>query len=186
MAAQIDFYALQGTGTGGAPTGLLSTAGLVTSALGVNGAAPTFANLIDVERQVSQRNGIIQSIKMGWVGNTKVRATMRAIVKTSGFDFLWQDAQEPQYDGWVIGYPAAVTNNVPSTLVKGTSGATLSALIFGNWADLFIVQFGPVAIIVDPYSFSNTGAVRYNVFQEVDIQPRRTDSFCAIVDMIAS
>jgi HK97 family phage major capsid protein len=185
MAVLIDLYAIAGAG-GNQPTGILNTGSLTTVSLGANGAAPTFANIIDMERQLGFKKGARGSL--GFLGNNKVRATMRAIVKTSGFDFLWQDGEmgTGHPEGQVLGYPAFVSDNVPSNLVKGASGAVLSALIFGNWADLYIVQFGPQSITLDPYSGSSSGAVRFNIFQEVDIAPRHVDSFAAIVDMVAA
>src|SRR5262249_29233561 len=108
---------------------------------------------------------------------------------------LWEDPDGdeidpanpvPRYDGSIGGYPAMSSENVPSNLVKGTSGATLSALIFGNWADEDIIEYSPPVVMPDPYTFSNTGAVRFNVYREVDARPRRPKSFCVVSDMVAS
>lgn len=184
LAEMVDQKAIQGTGTN-EPLGILNTSGISVVALGVNGGAPTYAMAIDCLRQVSLKKGVVgQSI--GWVTNTKGMATMRSVTKLASWGFLWDDAQQPEYDGWMLGYPAMVSENVPSNLVKGTSGAVCSALVFGNFADLWIINFSPPTLAPDAYTYSNTGAVRFNVYQEVDIRPRRVDSFSMVVDMLAS
>jgi len=183
IAEMVDFYAIQGSGTN-QPTGILNTAGLATVALGANGAAPTYASIIDLVRQVALKKNLLAQTA-GFIGSTKAAMTMRNVTKTASWGFLWDDAQSYQIDGWVLGYRAMMSENVPSNLTKG-SGTNLSALIFGNWADLYIVEFSPPTIIADPYTYSSTGAVRFNITQEVDIKPRRVDAFAAIKDMIAS
>jgi hypothetical protein len=138
--------------------------------------------------------GVIQNppaLPQFTITSTKGACTMRNVSKTASWGFLWDDPdsddpQQPSPDGYICGYRAMMSENVPSNLVKGTSGAVCSALIFGNWSDLYIFEFSPPTILPDPYAFSNTGAVRFNVYKDVDIKPRRVKSFCAIVDMLAS
>jgi HK97 family phage major capsid protein len=184
-----DRYAIQGSGAGGQPTGLINTAGLTISALGTNGLAPTYAGCIDCIRQVGFQKGVVGPA-VGWITSTKGACTMRNVTKTASWGFLWDDPDTgdpaPRPDGYICGYPAMMSENVPSNLVKGTSGAVCSALVFGNWADLYIFEFSPPTILPDQYTLSNTGAVRFNIFKEVDTKPRRVKSFCAIVDMLAS
>lgn len=184
IAEMVDFYAIQGSGSSGQPTGLLNTAGISTVALGANGAAPTYASLIDMIRQVALKKNLLAA-KAGFLASTKAAMTLRNVTKTASWGFLWDDAQSYQIDGWVLGYRAMMSENVPSNLTKG-SGTNLSAMIFGNWSDLYIVEFSPPTVIADPYTYSSTGAVRFNITQEVDIKPRRVDAFSMIKDMIAS
>lgn len=184
VAEMVDLYAIQGSGSSGQPTGILSTSGLTTVSLGTNGAAPTYAAIIDLVRQVGLKKNYL-SKTAGFIASTKAAATMRNVTKTASWGFIWDDAQDDLHDGWLCGYPAMMSESVPSNLTKGT-GTNLSATVFGNWEDLYIVEFSPIAILPDPYTYSSTGAIRFNVYQEVDIAPRRTDAFAAIVDMIAS
>ncbi len=182
VAEMIDAYAINGSGASGQPMGILGTAGLTTVSLGVNGAAPSYISAIDLIRQVGLKKGPLGPTA-GFITSTKAASTMRNITKTASWGFIWDDAPGVDHDGTICGYRAFMSESVPSTLTKGT-GTNLSAMIFGNWADLYIVEFSPVAILPDPYTFSSTGAVRFNVSQEIDIQPRRVQSFAAIVDML--
>ena len=200
IAEAEDFNAIQGPGSAGLPQGILIgitgtvTSGVATSALGANGAAPTWTMVVDCIRQVALAKGV-QGPRMGWLASSKAAVTMRNVSKTASWGFLWDDPtyggggdplEPPPPDGYIAGYRAYLSENVPSTITKGTSGATLSALIFGNWADEYIIEFSPPVILPDPYTFSNTGAVRFNVYKEVDMRPRRPKSFCAVVDMVAA
>ena len=56
--------------------------------------------------------------------------------------FIWEDNE-------LLGYRALVSTQVPSNLEKGASGTTLSAMIFGNWSQLIIANWGGVDIIID-------------------------------------
>ena len=195
IAETEDKLSIQGSNTGGQPQGIVGATGVTVSALGVNGAAPTWAMVIDCIRQVGLQKGVYAGA-MGWLASTKAAVTMRNVSKTASWGFLWDDptagagavtptGPEGLPDGWIAGYRAMMSENVPSNLTKGT-GASLSALIFGNWADFFILEYSPPYILPDPYTFSNTGAVRFNVHREVAVGIRRPKSFCNVVDMIAA
>ena len=84
-----------------------------------------------------------------------------------------------------LGFPVALSNHVPSNLTKG-SGTNLSAVLFGNWSDLIIAEWGVVDLLIDPYSNSATGAVRVVAFMDCDVAVRHADSFAAIQDAITT
>ena len=84
------------------------------------------------------------------------------------------------------GYPVITSNQVPSDLVKGSSGAVCSAAIFGNFADLIIGLWGGLDLQVNPYSLDTKGAVRVTAFQDCDIQVRHPESFAAMQDILTS
>ena len=75
-----------------------------------------------------------------------------------------------------------ITNNVPYNLTKG-SGSNLSAVIYGNFADLLIGIFGETEILVDPYSAMQTGVTAVRILQAIDVKVRHAESFGAIVDI---
>jgi len=53
--------------------------------------------------------------------------------------------------GELNGYSAAVSNQVPSNLTKGVNN-DCSAILFGNWNDLLIGEWGVIELITDPYA----------------------------------
>jgi len=82
------------------------------------------------------------------------------------------------------GYNTFRTNNIASSL-GGTIDEELGVLvgndeygiIFGNWADYFIGQWGMVELIADQYSFATTGMVRLTLNSYWDMGFIRSESF---------
>jgi hypothetical protein len=94
---------------------------------------------------------------------------------------IWDKGAQP-----LNGYPAFVTNQVASNLVKGSSGAVCSAIFFGNWADLVYAFWAGLDVIVDPYTNSTSGDVLITSMQDVDVIVRRAESFAAMLDALTS
>jgi hypothetical protein len=88
----------------------------------------------------------------------------------------------------VNGYPFHVTNQVSSTLTKGsgTGVGVCSAIFFGNWADLIIGMWGGLDILVDPYTGGTAGTVRVIALQDVDVAVRHAESFAAMLDALTA
>ena len=66
---------------------------------------------------------------------------------------------------------------------KGT-GTDLSTLIFGNWSDLLIGQWGGIDIVVDDVTEAAKGNVRIIAHSEWDIAVRHAQSFAVITDAL--
>lgn len=177
LALAIDRAALNGSGTGAEPQGILQNSSVATVAMGTNGLAPTFAKLVEMETVVAAANADLGNLN--YVTNAKVRGVLKTTEKASSTaQFIWDGTNS------VNGYAAHATNLIPSNLTKGT-GTNLSAAIFGNWADLLIGFWGGLDITVDPFTGSNSGTIRVVALQDVDLKLRHAESFTKIVDLIA-
>lgn len=84
----------------------------------------------------------------------------------------------------IAGRRLEVSNNVPSNLTKG-SRTDLSAVIYGNFADLLIGLYGTMEILVDPYTDFAKGTTGIRALQSIDIAVRHPESFAAMTDAIA-
>ena len=51
-------------------------------------------------------------------------------------------------------------------------------MIFGNWEELIIAQWGGIDLIVDPYTLKNKGMVELTVNSYWDIALMHLASFC--------
>jgi HK97 family phage major capsid protein len=183
LALEIDRVAIAGTGEGKQPLGILNRPNVKRVDIAKNGGIAKFAHLIALETEVAAANADLGTL--GYLTNARVRGLLKTTEKTpNSGQMIWADANEPGV-GLVNGYRAAVTNQVPSNLIKG-DGKNLSAIIFGNWKDLIVAEWGILDILVDPYTFSKKGGVRIVCFQDVDINIRRDESFSAIVDLQTS
>ncbi|WP_027142721.1 phage major capsid protein [Mesorhizobium sp. WSM3626] len=180
IANAIDDKAIAGDGTSNTPTGILSTSGIGSVALGTNGAVPTWQSILDLIAALETAN----AEGSAFLTNPKAVKKMRGTQKVSATDsVMLQEAP-----GSLAGYVLASTNLVPSNLVKGTSGAVASALIFGNFADLIIANYSGTDILVNPYETTAyaKGRVMVRAMKDVDVAVRHAESFAAIKDMLTA
>lgn len=181
-ARAIDLAALTGDPNSDEPTGILKTSGIgavyaggaAADNINANGALPVWADIVNLETEVATDNADLGTL--AYMTNAVMRGYLKQTVRVSSTDsrMIWgDDAAAP-----LNGYPCFVTNQLVHTLSKG--GATdLSAMIFGNWSDLFIGMWGGLDVLVDPYTGGTAGTVRVIVLQDVDVAIRNAQSFAA-------
>jgi len=178
VALAVDLAALHGTGASNQPTGLVNVAGIGSVAGGTNGAAPTHDHIVDLETEVSIDNADMG--RLAYMSNSRIRGKLKKTFVDSGSNAerVW-DSRSGNTP--LNGYPAQITNQVASNLTKG-SGTNLSAIFFGNWADLLLGFWSGLDILVNPYSDSTSGTVRIVALQDVDVAVRHPESFSAMLD----
>jgi len=180
LAAAIDIAGINGSGSGNEPRGILNTSGIGSVVGGTDGAAPTWANIVELETDVSVANANVGNL--AYLTNTKVRGKLKTTSKVSGQNgFIWDDGDLP-----LNGYRGVVSNQVPSNLTKGSSNGVCSGIIFGNWADLIIGMWGGLDINLDTSTGSTSGTVRVVALQDVDIAVRHAESFAAMKDALTA
>ena len=182
IALGIDYAGLHGDSGSDAnqPDGVAVTSGIGSVVGGTNGAAPDWADIVDLETEVGQDNADIGAL--AYITNAKVRGKLKKTMRTATYGDI------PVWDAnanGINGYSAYVTNQVRSNLTKGNSSVA-SAIFFGNWADLVIGMWGEMDMLVDPYSLSTSGAVRIVAFQDVDFGLRHAQSFAAMLDALTA
>ena len=176
-AEMIDMAAFAGTGANGQPTGILKTTGITTIAGAANGAAITWKNIVALETAVNSNNA--NKGRMAYATNAKVVGELKTVEKTTGSGrFLTEDGKT------LNGYPMEWSNIVPSNLTKGT-GTSLSALIFGNWQDLVVGQWGGIDIVIDPFTAARKAEIIMTLNAWNDVKVVEPKSFAAVVDVIA-
>lgn len=180
IALGVDNVAINGSGTAPTPRGIRNVVGIGSVALGANGAAPTWVSQVNLVASVMVANADMGAL--GFLTNAKAWATLMGAERTAtnGRYLL----EEPGTR--LLGYGFDVSNQVPSNLVKGSSGAVCSAEIFGNWAELLIGEWGTLDLFPDPYTLGDQGAVRIRAFKDLDIAVRHAASFAVIADMLTT
>lgn len=143
---------------------------------GANGTAPTWQNIVDLETAVSALNADYGSL--GYLTNPKVRGKLKTTAKMG--NTIAQPIWEP--DGSLNGYRTGVSTLVPSTKTKGTSAGNLSSILFGNFRDLIMGQWGGIEFLVNPYARDTEGLIRINAWTFYDEAIRRAQSFAAMQD----
>lgn len=182
IAGAWEAAAINGSGESNQPRGILNVSGIGDVVGGTHGLAPTWAKIVELESKVADANAAQGSL--GYLTNTKVRGKLLTTLRNASATdatFIWPD------DGRLRGYNTGVSNHVPSTLTKGDADGVCSAIIFGNFADLVLAQFGPgIDVLVNPYSKDTEGLVRLTAAAYVDVGVRRSASFAAMKDALTT
>jgi len=135
------------------PSGIgykLNTANATTKAV-LTGATITWAKMVGIESAVDTSNALQGNL--AYMTNSIGRGLLKTVDKGTANDtgdYLMSE------DNMINGYPCLVTNSIVSTYGTGGDG---NMVVFGNWADLMIGQWGGYDITVDPYSAAKTNQV---------------------------
>jgi HK97 family phage major capsid protein len=178
-ALVIDTAALTGSGSDFQPLGLLNTAGIQSLNLGANGRKPAYADLTKLKTLVKKANALGLG-EGGYLTTPDIQDLLENTPKLAN-----TIAQAVWEGNSVAGYKALGANQVPSSLSKGTANGICHALIFGIWSELFILEWGALEMIVDPYTQSAKDVVRITTSHLVDIFVRRPQAFAAAKDALA-
>ncbi len=129
--------------------------------------AASFANLIALETAVPVDEALVNNL--AYVTSVKgagiLKSTLRAANVAEGFILE---------KGVANGYPLYATTGMASGL---QTAADEEGIIFGNWADFVIGQWGALDITVDPYTKAGDSEIRLVINAFFDAKPRRASSF---------
>lgn len=175
---KLDATAINGTGSG-QPFGILNASGTNAVALGTNGAAPTWDMVVDAETGIFVANA--NSAKMSYVVNPQTRGKLKKTKHAAGDANYLMDKS-----GEINGYPSVASNHIPSNLVKGTSGANCSALIFGDFSQLLINQWGYMDLSVDEFSRKKEGLIEVTVNLFMDVLVKQAKAFSVVKDILTA
>lgn len=181
LAIELDRAAIAGAGSATVPRGILNTVGIGSVAIGPNGGVPFFQFLTKLMAEVESEN--VAGTSYGWLTNHFVKGTLLSTQTADGAQQMILQRIGTEWN--IAGHEAAFSNLVPANGTKGT-GTALSSIIFGNWSDLLIGQWGGIDIVVDDMTGADTGNVRIVAHSEWDIAVRYAQSFAAITDAVTT
>jgi HK97 family phage major capsid protein len=155
IAAAVDAAALAGSGASGQPTGILSTSGLGA----FTGASLDLAALTNAQTDVCTGNAVVTEDALGYCTTPAVAALLKARQRFTGSSTaLWEGTV---HKGIVEGAPA-----------YSTTAMTTAAMIFGDWSNLLILEWGVLEIMVDPFTQFSTGVTSMRALWQVDTAVR--------------
>ena len=183
-ARLLETAAIAGTGSNSQPTGILTALAAVTNtpniiAIGTNGGPITWAKVVALETKINAGNA--NRGKLAYLTNAQVVGDLKTIERASNTARFLLDGNFDNLNG----YPIEWTNLVPSNLTKGTASQQCSAMIFGNFEDLYIGQWGGLDLVVDPLTRAEYGDVRVILNAWNDVKVVEPKSFAAIKDIKA-
>lgn len=157
LGTGMDAAAINGTGAGGQPRGILNTSGIGSITLDA-ASIPTWANIVGLETEISTDNALMGNL--AYMTNPTIFGNLKTTEKASSTAKFLLD------EGKMNGYNCGATNNMPA-----------KHILFGNWSDLIIGLWGVLDVIVDPYTNSKKGQINITAFLDFDCAVRHPESF---------
>lgn len=177
-ALEIQRAAINGSGSSNQPTGILNTSGVVSVVGGTNGAIITRDHLVSLVNGPGSND--YEGVNFAWLTNFSVRGKLMTTKTDAGSGlFLMNES-----DKSLFGYDIALTTAVPNNLTKGTASGTCSAVVFGDFSQLKIGQWGGINVVVDPYTIRHQGQIRLIVETFADALALQPKAFAVMKDAL--
>lgn len=174
IALKIDETVIEGPGTGNIPEGILANSDVNVVAVGTNGGAITWGQIVDLETAIYVANA--NSAKMAYLINPGTKGKLKKTKHEAGdATYLMGVGNE------LNGYPVSISNLVPNDLTKGT-GTSLNAGIFGDWSQVMIGEWGFYDMVVDNISRKKEGLIEITVNSFLDILIKHGEAFAVVKD----
>ncbi len=163
-ALAFDKAGLDGSGTGSEPEGILQTTGI--GAVTTTGIANlNWAKVVEFETTTNTNNALEGNL--GYVFGAATRGHLKTTAKDAGSGiFLMGEGNQ------LNGYNTVVTNQMATT-----------DMIFGNFRDLIMGQWGGLDIIIDPYTLAKNNQLQITLHMLGDVAVRHAESFTAATDL---
>lgn len=156
IAVAVDKAQISGTGLNNQPTGLLNQTGIPGATYD---SSVDWGAIVDMETAIAAANA--DESNMAYLTSPTQRGAAK---KTQVFANTGERLWNP--DNTVNGYRAFATNQVPS-----------DAWIFGDWSQVITALWGVVDINVDTAAKAGSDGLVLRIFQDVDTNARRLESF---------
>lgn len=153
-----DLGVLSGTGASGQPTGITATAGIGS----VTGTSIAFAGVLEFQTDVATAN--VTPAQGGYVTTPAVASLLIQRVKyTSTASPMWEGNV---WDGSMQGFPAMGTNQIAA-----------ASMLFGDWSQVVVAEWGVLEIEVNPYANFQAGILGVRAIVSMDCGLRYPASF---------
>jgi HK97 family phage major capsid protein/HK97 family phage prohead protease len=187
IAIAIDSAVINGTGASNQPLGILGQSGLDVVAIGTNGGNPTYATILQQETDVATANA--DQGTLGYATTPGIRGRLKQTLPLANTVGLPVWTNDKRLDGGLQmgecnGYPAMSSNQIPSTLTKGTSSGNCHAIIFGDWSSVLIGEWNALEILPDPYTLGGQAMVRVFAWDMCDTNVRYVSAFSVVKDAL--
>lgn len=170
LATAIDLAAFHGAG-GDEPQGIVGTSGVGST----TATTVSFAKMLDFQTDVAGANALAGSC--AYVTTPAVAAILMAVPKFStgaaiASPALWNGNMLEGSD--VCGFRGFATNQI-----------TAGYMIFGDYSQVVIGEWGVLELLVNPFILSSIGVIRVTAFQSVDVGLRYPAAFSVSTSVTA-
>ena len=168
FAVAFDLAAISGSTNGPDPEGILNATNVTNDSTAGSGSIPTYTQMITLETSVAEANA--DDGALAYLTTPGVYGQLQA---TESFT---NTARTIIMDGEVNGFPIARSSNVPNDGVLDGLDVG-NAVIFGDWSQLILAEWGALEILVDPFALKHRGLIEYNAIMLADVAIRHPESF---------
>lgn len=179
----IENAAINGTGSSNQPTGILAAANTLSVSTGQTPAAISWATVVAMETALNSNDS--NKGRVGYLTNAKVWGALKTTAKFANGDTPIMPENPANR---LNGYYADFSSFVPSNLTKGSGSSAvsnLSAMIMGNFRDLYIGQWGGIDVVVDPYTLAKSAEIVLTLNAWNDVLVAEPKSFVICKDIVA-
>ena len=161
----INTAAISGDGNT-APKGILTFDEINTSKV-TTASKADYAKIVELQGLVEAENATERNL--GYVLHPKLKAALKTKPKAPGISpFILSD-------NMLDGYKYQSTTLIP--VEKDDKGVNLYPLIYGDWSQLYIGQWGAVSLLVNPYSLDLQNSIRLTMNTHADIAVAHPKAF---------
>lgn len=170
VANALEKAIFEGSGSSNQPTGILNATGVNDATHGSsNPTAMTWTNIVNMEKMVAVDNALMA--RLAYVFDTQAAAKAKVTLKNDyQGGYIWENLSTLR-DGIVNGYNAYTSNIF-----------TDNTIIFGNFSDIMVGQWGGLDLLVNPYSLDTYAQIRVVIAGYYDVALRHGQSFARIDD----
>jgi len=188
----LDLAVFRGTGSEFQPLGIANTANVLTYAMGTNGAAPDYDKINEIVHKPEENDVDLDDGSVGFAFNTKVKRKVLGLKDSNGRPLFYADGAGAgaalARNSLFMGFPWAVSNQLPSNLVKGSSGAVCSEIFFGKFSDVVVPVWSAIALEAtrqagDAFAKHQTWV---KAVMMVDVGMRYEKSVCYVRDVLTA
>jgi HK97 family phage major capsid protein len=152
---KLEYTILQATsGNTNQPAGIFH--GVTYTSTGAT-SAMTYSQIVAMESAVATNKALRG--KLSYITTPNLRGLLKVTEKATSQGFVVKDAKIDEY-------PIFASTNVAS-----------GKIVFGDWSQYIVAQFGGIDLLVDPYTQAANGKVRIHVTGYFDAKPKRSTSF---------
>ena len=165
IGAEIDNQSINGDGTGSKITGILNTSGINSTTWGSSPASLLWADVLELEKMLIDDKALVGNNLHYLVdpATYKIAKSTTKATSDAGAGFLVDfENGVPRLNG----YPLHVSTHVPA-----------NTLIFGNFSELLVGNWGAIALASDPYTDFSSGTVGVRALMPIDMAVRHAVSF---------
>lgn len=145
--------------------------------LGNNGAVLDWDKVVALETAVNVANANMGSVK--YLTNASVVGKLKTTKKDAGSGIFLLDGTSG-----LNGYDVARTNIIPSNLTKGSASGVCSAMVFGNFQDLYVGLWDGLVFDVERQPKTDQVEVYVNAYWDVKVA--RNASFATYKDILTA